>query len=497
MVLFFLLVMAVVAAAAFLGPRSYRSEAKLFLRLGRENVTLDPTATLGQPAVVAVPPSRDSEVNSVIDLLKSQVLLEQVVAELGPDAILGRGKVLPREARAAANRQALAERRSPWSDDPPLPGDDRYRATVALEKMLEVEAVKKSNVIVVACTGPSPEVSRAIVACLIDLYLEQHVRLNRTPGAYHFLEEQTTQLRQRLTRAEEELRALKDRTGIASPEAQRQVLVTRIGRLRDELLQAEGAAAASEATIKRLRDRLAALPGTHVSGVTKGYPNAAADTMRAQLYTLEVKEKELSARYGKQHREVREVRRQLATARTLLAAEQREREQVTTAPNKLHEEAQLALLREEPVLASLKARAGALRMQLAAERARLKKLNSDQMRLARLQREVELHESHYRKYAENLQQLQIDGALASEKMSNISVVQPATFDARPVRPRRSTILGAGLVFAVLGSIGLALLCERLSPAFTTPEEVQDRLGLPVLATVPCLRHRPLTRNGEH
>src|SRR5262249_42507374 len=163
-----------------------------------------------------------------------------VVAELGPDAILGRGAVLPRSARAREQRQGDGERRSPWADDPPLPGDDRYQATVKLARMLEVEAVKKSKGIQVSCTGPSPEPSHAVVACLIDLSLEQHVRLNRTPGALHFLEEQTTRLRARLASAEEELRALKDRTGIASPEAQRQVLVTRIGRLRDELLQAEG-----------------------------------------------------------------------------------------------------------------------------------------------------------------------------------------------------------------------------------------------------------------
>ncbi len=46
MLLFFVLVMAGTAVGTYLSPRSYRSQAKLFIRLGRENVTLDPTATL-------------------------------------------------------------------------------------------------------------------------------------------------------------------------------------------------------------------------------------------------------------------------------------------------------------------------------------------------------------------------------------------------------------------------------------------------------------------
>ena len=52
-------VMTAVVLAIVLMPRAYRSQAKLLIRLGRENVTLDPTATLGQPPVVVVPQSRE------------------------------------------------------------------------------------------------------------------------------------------------------------------------------------------------------------------------------------------------------------------------------------------------------------------------------------------------------------------------------------------------------------------------------------------------------
>ena len=502
MVFFFLVVAGLVAVAASLGPRSYRSQAKLFVRLGRENVTLDPTATLGQTPVVAVPPSRENEINSVIDMLKSRALLEQVVAKLGPGTILGRDELPPQavpfaHARAAPRRRSADDLRlSPWSDDPPLPSDDRYLATARLAKMLEVEIVKKTNLIRVTCDGPSPEVSQAIVTTLIDFYLDQHVRLNRTPGAYQFLKEQTARLQAQLTSTEEELRKLKSTTGLSSPEAQRQAVVTRMGRLQDELLQAEGSIAASEATTRLLRDKLVGLPRTHVSAVTKGFPNMAADSMRGQLYTLQLKAKELSAKYPERHPEVRQVSEQLTAARALLAREETGREQVTTGPNRMYEEAQLALLREEPVLAALQARAASLRSQLARQRERLEQINRDQVRIARLQRQFELREGHYRKYADNLEQLQVDTALATEKLSNISVVQPATFDARTVRPRLLMTLGLGLLFALGGSLGLAVLCDRLSSSFRGPEEVQQALGLPVLASLPRLSPAQLPRNGE-
>src|SRR5262245_10376702 len=63
MAAFFFVVLAAVAGVTAVLPPSYRSQAKLFLRLGRENVTLDPTAALGQTPAVALPATRENEVN--------------------------------------------------------------------------------------------------------------------------------------------------------------------------------------------------------------------------------------------------------------------------------------------------------------------------------------------------------------------------------------------------------------------------------------------------
>ena len=57
-VLWFLVITGTVAVLTFCWPRTYRSEGKLLVRLGRENATLDSTVTLGESAVVAVPLSR-------------------------------------------------------------------------------------------------------------------------------------------------------------------------------------------------------------------------------------------------------------------------------------------------------------------------------------------------------------------------------------------------------------------------------------------------------
>lgn len=446
---FFAGVLVVVALATVLMPRAYRSQTKLFLRLGRENATLDPTATLGQTPVVALPPTRDNEINSVLEILKSRVLLEKVVDRVGPEAILGKAPWQPREP-------------APASPEPPAPSrvvDDRYRAVVHLSQRIEVEAVKKSNVVQITYEGVSPDVAQAVVSSLVEFYLDEHARINRTPGAHKFLSEQTQRLRGDLAKAEESLRALKEETGLVAPEAQRQILVDRIGRLENELAGISATTLATEAEMKALRDRLATLAAATIIGTTRGLPNQAADTMRAQLYTLQIRELELKAKYPETHPELELVRRQTAAAAALLAKEEAAREQITTGPNKAREEAELAILRHDAALASLRARFTAVEGQLAQERERLKTFTASQFRVAKLQREVELHDAQYRRFADNLERSQIDQALEVEKISNVSVVQPATLDVKPVRPSLLLNAALGLVFAAAGAVGLAVLLE--------------------------------------
>src|SRR5436309_2421482 len=102
-------IMLATGAAAALWPRAYASQAKLLLRLGRENVTLDPTATLGQAPVVAVPPSLEHNINSVIEIIRSRALLEKVVDAFGPAVILGREPTVD-DGPQAAGPKALARR---------------------------------------------------------------------------------------------------------------------------------------------------------------------------------------------------------------------------------------------------------------------------------------------------------------------------------------------------------------------------------------------------
>lgn len=465
MIGFFTVVVAFTAAITFLLPKTYRSEGKLLVRLGRENLAADPTATLGSAPVLSVQQTRENEINSVIEILRNRVLMEKVIDTVGAAKLFG------------------------YPEDEDVSRENTLRL---VKNSLDVEAVRKSNVIQVTYDAPSPELAQEVCNLFIEYFLDDYIRLNRTPGGDKFLADQTAQIRERLTQKEEELRKLKNETGLASPAEQRAIIVNRTGRLKDELLQVATALVSTEEEVRKLREQLAALPERSVSEETKGIPNEAADGMRQQLYALEIREQELSAKVTDNHPQLQQVREQIADAKKVLESEARERPQTKTSINKPHEEVQLQLLRQEPILAALRVKAELLETQLAAEEAAQKKLADDELRVAQLERDVKLEEQNYQKHVESLEQASIDRELAEEGKSNISIVQPATYELKPVKPKVLINMGLGIAVGLLGAVALAMAANSLDDRLRTSHDVESQLDLPVLASLPRFKSAPLT-----
>ncbi len=438
----FLAILAVTVAYQVLAPRSYQSESKLLARLGRENAMLDPTVAPGQQGIVAIPQSREDEINSIVEVLRSRALLEGVVDELGPHAILGQradsedGPVTADGVHGWTTQAAVQARRliggaAAWVkfqlQGPPA--GDREQALQRLEKSLRVQCARRSNVVEISCESHSPEQAQKIVSAVVERFRAEHLRLHRADGSREFFETQAHQTREQLDRVAAALRDLKTAAGLTAAEDQRRLLASRLSEFEVEMERVGTAQAASAARIAALRSKLAQLSPTETTAETSGVGNFAADTMRSQLYALEMQEKEYASKYTDNHPRLVELRRKLAEARQVYAMEEPTRTQVTVAPSKSHQEVQTALLVEEPKLAALQAESDGLKHAIAKTRDEIRLMNEADTRLAQLQRESDLLETAYKRYSAGLEEARIDEALLGRLMSNICVVKQASFEA--------------------------------------------------------------------
>ena len=67
------------------------------------------------------------------------------------------------------------------------------------------------------------------------------------------------------------------------------------------------------------------------------------------------------------------------------------------------------------------------------------------------------------------------------------ILDPARFPEKPIKPDRNKILLIGCVIGLAAGLGLAWFRDSLDKSFHTTSDLEDYLGIPILATIPNLR----------
>ena len=468
MLAWFLTVMAGVTAFTFLTPETYRSTAKLLLRLGRESVTLDPTATTGP--VISVSQSRAGEIQTELEILQSQELIERLVSALGPDVI--------------CERAAIKEVVFAWLGMK-VPAANRSDAVQLVMDNLETSS--HSNIIRLSYNTGSPQLAQKVLTQLIELYLEMHITVHQTHGAYEFFIQQSEELQRKLSQYENDLQRLKDESGFFSLDEQQKLLLGQISVMEEEIGRTSAEMKSSSAKVQRLEQIVAELPEQVVISETTGLPSTAAEAMRQEMFKLRLEESKIQKNYRDGSRMVESIHEQISDAQAMLEREKYTHTQVTQGPNATHQQLQLALLNEQAALADHQSKLEVQRQQLVEAKGRLKTLNATEVTIRNLMREISVHETNYLRYSDNLEQARIEQAMEKQLIANINVVQQATLPVRPILPRKSFNLFVGLCLATFGALTLALLSQYFDHTIQTPEQAEECLQLRTLACIPRRR----------
>ena len=482
-ILSFVAVMGAAVAFAIFWPRAYQSEAKVYVRKGRETVTLDPTATMGETTNLV--DSRDREINSVVSLMQSRFLAEKVVNELGADLILNGPSESSAEEPSEPSQPNVVNQLIGWaaSIDPVSAKD---KAIQQIQKMLAIEAHRNSNVISLRYLDTTPENAQRVLSAVLAAYESEHLRINQTQGSKDFFEKQSLLLHEQWQAAAEKLRSLKDEGGFASIDTHRSLLESRLSRIEDRLIDAQTKLTATLTKVEMLQSMVNSMSENKISETEEGHPNQARDGMRQQLYALELKERELSATYGDSHPKLVMVRAQLADAKKIVKEQQSNTVRTKTSLNEEREILHLSLMQELAESESLISQVASHKKQLAKLNEQLVNLNRLELEVFDAQQEVDLAATSYRTYAESLEQTRVNEALETNRISNVNTYQPASLESKPYSPRKGLVAAAGMVLAIVASLLAVAVCEHLDTTMRTPEEVEDELDLPVLVKVPTL-----------
>jgi uncharacterized protein involved in exopolysaccharide biosynthesis len=444
--------LAVVYKKILYAPR-FEAKSSILIKFGWENYYPDPSLGKREGPVV----NQEEMLGAEMSILSSRDLKEKVISALTPEVIF----------------PSLAT----WK----LTGlSKRDEALLLLDKNLQVQ-VAKGNVIDVAFDGANPQSAAEVVNQLVGAYIEKRSEIYKDPKSALFLQNKVDYYRQKLAESQNDLKAFSERTKIIAFDQQRKMLVERCSNLNIALTNTGGEIKEVEQTIAELQKELKAIPR---SEMTAGASDRAGDA-QSRLLGLRLQEQQLQAKYKGNNPLIAAVRDQIVTVENYIKKYSAANPNIAPA-DPVYQEIQKQLLDNKAKLSALNVRYTGTQNQLVAINKELQFFESNQTQYSTLTAAVVSNKRIYDDYRRKLEEANVYNELGRDKMTSVSVIEPAAAPISPVNPPKPLVLllGVAVVFALLGSLGIAYLLEVNKQVMSTAMEAEKKLDLPVLITIP-------------
>ncbi len=464
---------ALVVVVLLLIPNSYQSDALLYVRMGRGTVSLDPASTAaGQ--TISLMDRRQSEINSVREMLRSRIVLDRAVRAVGVERVLSEdawwNKTLDNTSvwfETTTNQWQDKYLKQRWINKEVFPAGftkEQYQAQEALElaikrldKALRIDAAKDSYTLGVSVRTYSPELAQSLCEAVVTEYRKVHVDAHSMEGSLQFFESEYALCERRLSDAEAKLRDEKNRTSLMTVTGKQELIHQEIRQLQADRIKAGAELAAAQGRDTEIVKKLQSIPDKLDLEKTAGVGNAATDAMRNQLFELEVMEKDLSSKYSTDHPLVVQVRTKLNQAREIYNGQDSDRTLSKQAVNPIRQEMELDRLRNLSALEGWRAQMSEINEKLALAEKKAAQLNSDELNINELERNVQLARNDVLTYGRKREEARLLKQLDTGNFSDISVPQPPMLVFKHVAPKRSLFLALGAAGSFVFSCGLAVL----------------------------------------
>lgn len=482
-VMFPLFVISMAVLAILFYPRSYISEARVLVQVGRESVGIDPTASTG--AMISLQQTgRDDEMTSAADVLQSREVLALVVDRLGADVVLGQGEVKGGKQNhpiVIAIKDVIGDALAVVKSIDEV--SEREEAIIDLRKALGETVERGSTIMKWEIEADSPELAQVILNELILVFQEEHLRIHRNQNSKQFFVNQLKQLDEELASAQRNLRDAKNEISVVSVLDRRTTLESAMKEVEVARFSAKQELSRSIATMNDLLAQVESVPMRDM-GDKRTLPNSGTDQLNSQLYALKVRRLDLVSRFTEEHPSVQSITRQINEAQDVVDKEESTRQEVVDRVNPIHESLLLQLAQQQSARAGLEALLETLDEQRESVVKNLNELNNAEVQIDDLTRRVAVAEKQFFRYSDDLEQARIDAEMEEQRISNISLVQPATLIEKPIKPSKAIVALGGLLLAIGGTVSIVVISEKTDRRIRTPTAAESLLGVPVMATLP-------------
>ena len=393
------------------------------------------------------------------------------------------------------------------------------REIMAMEEIIEVmrkaieirvRRVGGPDTFTISYQGKEPRKVMMVANRLAALFIEENMsaRERLAAGTSDFLGLEFSSIEAELKKREDEIRLIKERYMGELPEQLRSNLST-LNRLQDQLNNLTERRKAAEEIRLMLQNQLSNIPEMGVTVVDTDVDTEVVgnSTQVTELNELKERLNQLLSIYTDKHPDVIDAKTRIARLEQEITLQGEKdmvaQEDFDTAANPQVEppafnpysaklEASISEIESE--IARLKVEKDGLEEQIAMYQRRVENTPRREQEMAELNRDLRQLRDRYNslsnkkfqaKLAENLERRQ--------KAEQFKILDPAVLPEKPFTPSRKRILFYGAFFGLVLGCGLGYARETMDRSFHKAEEVEQLLGVPVIAAIPRIEKR---KNGE-
>jgi polysaccharide biosynthesis transport protein len=333
-----------------------------------------------------------------------------------------------------------------------------------IRNSIMVAPVKNTKIVNISYMSPNPDFAVLVANSVAEAYIEEMLEMRMSFSRYSiaWMTEKAEEEKRKLENSEKSLQDYMRSHDILN-------LQDRIALTPEKLTEFNTQMIKAETRRKELEALYNQIMRTGIKGA-ETIPAITSDptflSIRNQIMSAEQNIDDLSKKYGKKHPSMMKAEEEL---KILLQKKNQEINRI------------IASIKNEYELA--RANESSLRGAVSNTRTEAINLNEKYVQYGVLAREAETNKQLYDALMKGVKEQSVTGELQNVR---IWVIEKAKKPGAPVKPKKLMNVLLGLVVGLFGGVGLAFFFEYLDNTIKSPEEIESKLGVPVLGIVPVM-----------
>lgn len=351
------------------------------------------------------------------------------------------------------------------------PNDSALRLDWAiknLQRRMYIDAAKNTNVIEISYQDTDPVMAARVVNSIIPTYETYRAYLYDESETYDFLEQQMQITDENLRVLERHQSEFKSSREMISPEAQRNILLTRLSDFEKRLSELQTTRRRKAAILNIVIDQVKRGDGIN-SIVFKSEENPARfehlQNLRNDLVNLELSLEVVLQKFTPEYEEAKNLEKQISATR-----------------GKIDNELEQIIEMEKIGLDALAAEENIMRQSIIKTMNEIKNLAQKEYEFTQLSRGIDDTRDIYSALLKQREEARISKAKRQKDMS-VKVITPAVIPLEPENKRIPLKISIAVILGLFLGVAFSFFSEYLNHTFIFPEDLERYSHLITLGSI--------------